>query len=237
MRVSRWILLLALLPAAGCGSHGLRDPSFSPEALRARGLAIGGMVSAAGEPETRGQARAPLDSLLWATLDREIGRGILAPLDRADALLGPAGRRAALDALEDDGEVAWGVEVPRDLPDPGRVPYLIFGRIDQDETVCETATLPASEGSEALVVNITTRRIGASFSVYDLPAGRRVWSGRIVKTKSVGQQMDDSAEDNLAGAVLSVLFPGDQKPEFLPPAPFEVVARKVFGELASQIAP
>jgi len=236
-KLNIWLTcLLAMIVAvliAGCGPKvkvGYQDASFTPAAISARGLAIGGIAWRVDDQDSSGTIQAAMDSILWLRLTKDLKDVHVKPVLYLRSALGEVSYRQLMNSYDRPGNLTSqnGAMLKGVMGEAS--PYIIFGRIDRNRITTERADISTSTSEQ--FVNITTRRLEGEFRVYDSESGQLVWHGRLTAWKSSGK---DDSEKNQTGfleeILSSALFGGEPESEFPDPPSVAAVAWKLYGGL------
>lgn len=228
------LLTLCVTVAGGCGTKviGLRsDPSFTYQTLSSGGITVGGVTSLVGADDLATQQQ--MANQLRVSILKE--RSDIAVQPGAE-LLRALGEEAYDDLLWSyrlSGEIAETWLEQLWLAAAGDVRYVIFARIERDETVRDRVVARDSSDVEVTTFNIS-RSVGISFLVYDLTLanGASVWSGSIDKTEKKSRVHRERG-DIFTSVVEAVL--GLNKSGYPSPPEFSKLSREVFEGFADNL--
>lgn len=198
--------IFLVVSVSGCATtiRGLKhDPSFTFDSVKASGLHVGGVVSAATELSPS-EVTTFSSVLRSGFLDERKDIYVHDPASFTSAI-GIERRAALLTEYRNSGLVTarWLAEIGSKIPDAR---YAVFARIEEDTVTKERRKEDVYHEKDKdkkkligqKIKTEATRRMVVSLAIYDITAQAFVWGGSVEKSRSDSRQYETRLDDNTA---------------------------------------
>jgi hypothetical protein len=240
----------------GCSAkvtHIDTDPSYTPAHLAARAVAILGCTSIADEVPDDIRRSTQLSPRLQAALHKELEGIDIVEWGEVRRMLGDRMVRRYLDEVLDFATIGPAVLDSLGVALRNVSRYAIVHRIESDKVEFDEDETGKHEDDEWVKTGYelkTKRIISATFSVYDLDEGKRVWTATIEGNWVARKQISAEEAKRLDvgggwfGKVVDTIYvlddvfgEDDEKPNPFPPPPTEAtVMERLYGKFAEEVA-
>ncbi|HET9940787.1 MAG TPA: hypothetical protein VFR25_06775 [Candidatus Eisenbacteria bacterium] len=226
---------LAFLFTGGCGPRVdflHREPDFGYPTLKQGGIAALGGVTTQGSPEGRRSLREPLSQGLETALRGERRDLTVLGVDQVLWEIGDGFREDLLDAFDRDGGLEQEDLALLDSLVGDQARYVALARVE-DQWITRDEAEDESEPNETKTTVTVSLTIRVAFVVYDLQAGRSVWSATLTGSDKNSSTFTDKEQGFWATLASAVLGLDDHDDPSAPNAAGTL--RKIFSKFAKEL--